>query len=143
MNIRDNEGRTPLHHAVQCEQVDNIWYLLNQGADINAKNDEEETVLHLVSKTCPNPQQILILPMLVGKGANLNIQNDKGMTALHLAIQSGEDQNVYCLVDSDAAMDIKNTDLHSRSLRVCSYSSCCIITTNNKHLCPSRERCMY
>jgi ankyrin repeat protein len=41
INIKDKEeGNTPLHNAVQNENIDLISFLLSRGSDINLKNLE-------------------------------------------------------------------------------------------------------
>lgn len=45
INIQDNEGNTPLHYAVLCEERTLITMLIEHGADMNIKNNEDESAL--------------------------------------------------------------------------------------------------
>ena len=38
MNVKDNDGETPLHYASKCGRLDVALLLLNKGADPNAKD---------------------------------------------------------------------------------------------------------
>lgn len=46
VNLRDSEGRTPLHWAVDRGHFDAVETLIGKNADVNAKDDEGETPLH-------------------------------------------------------------------------------------------------
>src|SRR5690606_37364389 len=35
VNIQNNEGKTPLHDALSCRQLETAQYLIESGADIN------------------------------------------------------------------------------------------------------------
>jgi hypothetical protein len=49
LNTNDEEGRTPLHPAVEERQLAAIELLLAWGADINARDNTGETPLHKAS----------------------------------------------------------------------------------------------
>ena len=57
VHARDNNGRTPLHHASydgcpdtsHAESIDVIQLLLEHGADIQAVDDKQNTLLHLAA----------------------------------------------------------------------------------------------
>ncbi|XP_073012308.1 acyl-CoA-binding domain-containing protein 1-like [Typha latifolia] len=46
VNLRDSEGRTPLHWAVDRGHLNAVEILLNEYADVNAKDNEGQTPLH-------------------------------------------------------------------------------------------------
>ena len=43
-----------MHNAVYFGKEDIVDYLLENGADINVKSDEENTILHLASQAGPS-----------------------------------------------------------------------------------------
>ncbi|KAL0317976.1 UNVERIFIED_CONTAM: Acyl-CoA-binding domain-containing protein 2 [Sesamum angustifolium] len=46
LDLKDSEGRTPLHWAVDRGHMNITALLLNKNADVNAKDDEGQTALH-------------------------------------------------------------------------------------------------
>jgi len=83
INIRGQNGFTPLHEACATSQWDVVGYLLRHGADINVENDAGDTPLQLAIKIAPtstnnSPASIKTIkarfkPSLSGK---LNIQQN-------------------------------------------------------------------
>jgi ankyrin repeat protein len=49
LNVHDNEGRTPLHWAVQIRSIQFVRLFLEHGADVNARNKSDKTPSQLVS----------------------------------------------------------------------------------------------
>ncbi len=47
MNIEDNNGWTPLHHAVRNNALNAIEFLLDNGVDDVRLNKQEEAPIHL------------------------------------------------------------------------------------------------
>jgi len=48
LDVRDNEGKTPLAHAVECYNQQAAWKLTSSGADVNVKNNYGYTPLYQV-----------------------------------------------------------------------------------------------
>ena len=46
VHAKDNEGKTPLHWAVEQDTSGTVEVLLNRGADVHAKDNEGKTPLH-------------------------------------------------------------------------------------------------
>ena len=51
------------------------------GADLNARDDEGQTLLH----TATNTRKIEVIHVLLDRGADINARDDKGQTPLHAA----------------------------------------------------------
>lgn len=60
-------------------------YLINQGADVNAKTSQDFTPLLLAAST----GDVDICKSLIKKGANVSAENIQKMQAIHYAVQAG------------------------------------------------------
>lgn len=69
----------PLFWAVFQGELEMVKELLKQGADVNAKNTEDETALFWVFRS---ESKLEIMKELVHYGIDINAQNTKGETAL-------------------------------------------------------------
>ncbi|XP_023315894.1 ankyrin repeat domain-containing protein 27-like [Trichogramma pretiosum] len=83
IDARDNEGRTPLHVAMQQCRQDVVGLLLSHGADPNARDAKGKTPLHLTFAWSENKA---FKTMLRG-GADPNLADEDGSTPLHLICQ--------------------------------------------------------
>ena len=109
VHVRDSQGRTPLHEAVQfCFDDNSILSLLALGADIHARDVEGRTPLHLSNS--------YVVDILVAGGADINACDNRGQTALHLATEYNEEMKVEILLflgaDVNVCDDEGRTPLH-------------------------------
>ncbi|KAK4489751.1 hypothetical protein RD792_000387 [Penstemon davidsonii] len=81
LNLKDSEGRTPLHWAVDRGHMNTTALLLNKNADVNAKDNEGQTALHYAS-VC---ERAAIADLLVKHGANIEVEDDEGNTPSDLS----------------------------------------------------------
>ena len=69
VNLQDEPGMTPLHHAVNgnwnAGNLDTIKFLIDKGANVNAIDDTHHTPLHM----CNNKE---VAELLIDNGANVN-----------------------------------------------------------------------
>ena len=87
--------------------ADTAVVLLDQGADVNAKNRlDGKTALHIVAWGALTD----FMELLIANGADLNAQDNYGRTALHYAAQFGHTKAAKLLVAKGANLDIQ--DLH-------------------------------
>ncbi|MOA21233.1 Ankyrin repeats (3 copies) [compost metagenome] len=82
---RDEYEFTVLHGAVNTENVEMIRYLIEQGADVNAQNDEGYTPLHIA--LYPD-----VADCLLAHGALINLPSYDGSTPLHTQVSDGEER---------------------------------------------------
>ena len=82
-NVQTLSGKTPLHSASgsSCPELDVVRMLLEYGADVNARENECITPLHMASKG----GNLVVARVLVEYGANVDAEDDKGRTPLQVA----------------------------------------------------------
>ncbi|AQK47323.1 Acyl-CoA-binding domain-containing protein 4 [Zea mays] len=80
VNMRDTEGRTPLHWAVDRGHLSAVEVLAKANADLNAKDNEGQTALHYAA-VCERED---IAELLVKHHADLQIKDEDGNTAQDL-----------------------------------------------------------
>ena len=124
VNARDNQGNTPLHHAVRKGDMKAIQSLLQAGADVNATNEKGETPLHVVYQTKPE-QMHDIIACLLRNESDVDAQDNEGNTPLHLLTRRNVHNTIpnvvfELLFDSGAKVNAKNhqgqTPLHLISM---------------------------
>lgn len=79
-----NSG-APLHIAVERKHLKMTAILLENGANVDARNFSLDTSLHIAIKN----GDLDTIAALLGAGANVNIARDSGETALMMALEKG------------------------------------------------------
>ncbi|XP_057546050.1 acyl-CoA-binding domain-containing protein 1-like [Amaranthus tricolor] len=80
VNLKDSEGRTPLHWAVDRGHLPVIELLCIKNVEMNAKDNEGQTALHY-AVVCDREA---IAEYLVKHGADLNIKDNDGASSSEL-----------------------------------------------------------
>ena len=86
-NAKDDQGRTPMHHAALHGEPAVIAALAEAGADPDALDDSGRTPLHLVAVLGDAPEAV---SALAAAGASLDAPDGKGRTPLEFAERFGE-----------------------------------------------------
>ncbi len=98
-------GSTALHIASDCGRLDIVKYLVEQGANVNARDWFPKTPLHWACER----SRLEIVEFLVANGADVNaVCDNNGRTPLHYACQRGKLEIVKCLVTHGANLDVKD-----------------------------------
>ena len=108
---RDSAGNTPLHLAIKRNSsMDVIRYLLDCGADIDARNSDGDSVLYIAVEN--NAKEVG--EILISRGANVYSTNTSNYSPLRLAMTTGGATQDWVLgstvIDGDDGNG--NTPLH-------------------------------
>jgi hypothetical protein len=104
INIRDNDGWTPLMYASKNNDLEIIKLLLEKGANVNLTDKYGQTALILASANGHKEA----VELLLEKGADVNIQDEDGWTALMFASQNGYKEVVELLIEKGADVNAKD-----------------------------------
>ncbi|XP_077225689.1 acyl-CoA-binding domain-containing protein 1-like [Tasmannia lanceolata] len=80
VNLRDSEGRTPLHWAVDRGHLNMVELLISKNADVNAQDNEGQTPLHY-AVVCEREE---IAELLVKRKADRGIKDNDGKSPCDL-----------------------------------------------------------
>jgi hypothetical protein len=108
----DNNGSNYLHDHTNTISAEEFQYQIDSGIDLNSKNNQGDTILHILAKTKLEDRHedySTIIDTLINSGINLNIQNNEGETALHCAIKNnGLSNDAQKLINSDMNFTIRD-----------------------------------
>ncbi len=109
VNARSRHGVTPLHLAALNGLDDLVKLFMQHDANVNAKDIDNETPLHYVTKGNRSSAQFFrkknylnIVKLLLKKRVNINLKNKSNITPLHYASASGFDEIVKVLLKQGA-----------------------------------------
>jgi ankyrin repeat protein len=139
-NVKDSRGNTPLHYAIEKNQVGIVKLLVEAEANLTTPNQDgylplnlavmysnAEMVSYLLSKGAPIESKRVssgvtalqqapvygktaILKVLISKGANVNTADKYGNTVLHYAIEKNSLTDVKAIVEAGANLTTPNQD---------------------------------
>ena len=118
VNTRHENQATILHLASYQGQLQLVRILVDRGANINAKDNLDQTPLHrvLAAEDCPSEDCFSVAQLLIEHGADVNAQNVCGETPLHLVPRFWDLNLVRTLIDRGANVNAEDdqgrTPLH-------------------------------
>jgi len=100
LTAQSSDGWTPLHLAAFFGKTEAARFLLNKGAEVNARstNPMENTPLHAAAAG----RHAEVVKLLLDHGASANARQHGGWTALHAAAQNGDVEAAKSLVAAGA-----------------------------------------
>ena len=96
-------GKTPLHSAAEYKNKSMVKDLINHGAIIDAKDNDQHTPLHFTAIF----DVVEAAKVILQNGANPNLTNSKGETPLHLAAIRGDVEVTRLLLKHGADPNIE------------------------------------
>ena len=140
INVRGGRYTSAIHAALYKGELSIAQLLItSRDADVNLRDDEDSTPLHIASQS-GRPELVKLLldhnadvnamksghspplfaallsgntevvQLLMDHGADLNVQDDKGSTALHIASSNGLADLVQTLLDRGAEADFRDNN---------------------------------
>lgn len=107
--ISDHNKNILLYHAPNFDNSELVPFLIEHGADINAKTTNNATVLHSVSES----GNISLVDWLVTNGAEVDVKDNHHNNALYYAYISGNFSLIQLLVEHGADVNAKINDNHT------------------------------
>ena len=101
----DKEDDTPLHCAVGAGHLDVADALLKYGADVNARNADGNTPVHIA---CQQNNEDALVVLLDRPGVDLNVKNFEGLTALGEARMNNH-INIVQIIEDRFKQNIEET----------------------------------
>ena len=103
INAQDNEKLTPLHYALNFNDLDFIKYLINQKASVNVSSFNRTYPIHTASKNGHAEMvKLLIDHGAYPRGAHVNVIDSEGYTPLDFAVIHGHFDVVNTLLEHGA-----------------------------------------
>ena len=111
LEARQNNGWTALHRATFSGNLDILKELIKQGADVNAENNNKETILHLAARA-QKPNKELVKYLLENKEIKQRLKaKDKfGLTAIHIVGFNGNLEILKELINQGADINAVTND---------------------------------
>jgi ankyrin repeat protein len=111
LNLKDNNGNTPLYLAYKEKKADLVDLLLEKGASADAVGRDNNTLNQSVLYLAVIRDDIDLIKKLLDKGANPSLADSNNATPLTEAcVSSGDLEIVKLLLDKNADVNVKETN---------------------------------
>jgi hypothetical protein len=109
VNLADENGNLPLHNAIIANNIEQIEFLLKNGANpyLSTRNNKDFP-LKLAAKYNDNPNILLKFIEIIPETINKQDESYSNFTLLHYAVDNGCDNIVKLLLDNGANPNLKN-----------------------------------
>jgi len=114
---------TLLHVLINTEYFDIMKYLIEHGVDLNCKNKEGNTPLHIAACPYPRVEDLKTVKLLIENGADINAKNINGETPLHNASLLDQFKIMKYLIEKGA--DVNAPDINGITpLQIAAENGC-------------------
>lgn len=132
INVRDNQGRTPLHYAAENGQCESLFALISANEiNINAQDIDGVAPIHLAAK---NNKLDVIQILQTNSDLDLDITDSKSNNAVIYAIKNGNKDVVYYLLSLHIDVNKRNklglAPIHY-AIKVKQYEIVSLLLTHN------------
>lgn len=110
INFQDNENNSSLHLSLSGGSKDKcvVEFLLDFGADVNARNRDDKIPLHCAISSENGNEDEELFQLLLDYGSNANATDKFGNTALHLAAHKGDFIAAKVFLDYEININLLN-----------------------------------
>jgi ankyrin repeat protein len=105
INIKDNQGATPLHRAIKENVKIAMALIAHPEIKINEKNKNGFSALHLAIE---NKKEAIVTALVEHPQIQINIKDKEGNTPLHLAASEGNFEIVKTLLKNADINEVNN-----------------------------------
>jgi len=99
------DKKTVLHIVCRMGDAEIAKLLIEKGADVNAKDQDDKTPLHSASEN----GHLKVVDLLIKEGADVNVENKVlGETPLNFAVNKGHLDIAKLLIENKADVNVKN-----------------------------------
>ncbi|XP_034939909.1 putative ankyrin repeat protein RF_0580 [Chelonus insularis] len=107
---KDDFGNTALHEATFRRNINTLKYLLEKNADVNAKNFDGRTPLHLISLKYWDVNCIECIKTLIDHKADVNAVDKDLISPLHLACLNKNIAVAKYFIENGADSSLRDND---------------------------------
>lgn len=116
LNVKKPSFRLSLVEAVKENHIITVKALLAAGADVNARDEFGETLLHVAAVRGYEEMS----SMLIAEGARVDARDERGLTPMHAAAWGGHKAVLALFINRDADINVESaggmTPLHMAAL---------------------------
>jgi ankyrin repeat protein len=122
LEMLDKNLNIPLHYAIMFNRYDTIKQMLQIKFNINIRDINGNTALHLIIKTSKE-NTIDIINIMIEKDIGLNFFNKMGENALHIAVETNNLEIAKILLKNKININTQTVDDHLTPLLIATIHS--------------------
>jgi ankyrin repeat protein len=111
LEVQDINKNIALHYAIMFNKYDIIEEIINNSQNINFKDKNGDTALHMIIKILI-PEKIYLIELLIAKKLSINYVNNLGQNCLHIAIEANKYNICKILLDNKININIETINEH-------------------------------
>jgi ankyrin repeat protein len=122
LELQDKYMNIPLHYAIIYSKHDIIQEILNTKTNLNFKDIDGNTSLHLIIKY-KIPKSLSLIQSMINNKIGQNLINKLGQNALHIAIETNNIEVCELLIANKINIDAQTLDNHLTPLIIATIGS--------------------